>query len=157
MTEQDHDHFMDVALEESRKAGEAGNKAVGAVIVKEGAIVGRGHNTVDSEGDPTNHAETVAIRDACRSLGTTALGGCTLYSAMEPCPMCLWAIHLAGIERLVLGGRHAAMGRTDLGAYSVETLMAMTAQSIDLVTGVRERECEDLRQEWDARRADAER
>ena len=155
MTEQDHDHFMDVALEESRKAGEAGNKAVGAVIVKEGAIVGRGHNTVDSEADPTNHAEIVAIRDACRSLGTAALSGSTLYSAMEPCPMCLWALHMAGIERLVLGGRHAAMGRTDMGTYSVEKLMAMTALSIDLVTGIRDRECEDLRREWNARRADA--
>lgn len=153
MTDQDHNHFMDVALEESRKAGEAGNKAVGAVVVKEGAIIGKGYNTVDSATDPTNHAEIVAIREACQSLGSNALGGCTLYTAMEPCPMCLWAIHLAGIERLILGARHAAMGRTDLGTYSVETLMAMTAQSIDLVTGVRGQECQDPRREWDARRA----
>ena len=157
MTDQDHNRFMDAALEESRKAGEAGNKAVGALVVKEGAIVGTGYNTVDSAADPTNHAEIVAIRDACRNLGSNALGGCTLYTAMEPCPMCLWAIHLAGIDRLVLGARHATMGRTDLGTYSVETLMAMTAQSIDLVTGIRERECQDLRREWDALRAEVER
>ncbi len=149
----DHDHFMGLALEESHKAAAEGNKAVGAVIVKEGRVVGVGHNTVDSEADPTNHAETVAIRDACRKLATADLAGCTLYTAMEPCPMCLWAIHLAGIERLVLGGRHAGMKRTDLGDYSVEKLLELTRQSIDLVTGIRTRECEDLRRDWEAKRA----
>ena len=153
MTIVNHDHFMDLALEESRKAEAAGNKPVGTVIVRDETVIGAGHNTVVSASDPTNHAEIVAIRDACRRLGTTDLSGATLYSAMEPCPMCLWAIHVAGIGRLVLGGRHATMKRMDLGAYSVEKLMALMGQRIDLVTNVKRRECEDMRRRWEAKNA----
>ena len=149
----DHDHIMDLALEESRKAGAEGNKPVGSVIVRDENVIGAGHNTVVSEGDTTSAAEIAAIRDACRRLGTTDLSGATLYTAMEPCPMCLWAIHVAGIGRLVLGGRHASMNRTDLGDYSVEKLMALTGQRIDLVTDVKRRECEDMRRRWEAEKA----
>ena len=153
MTDLNHDHFMDLALEESRKGEAAGNKPVGAVVVRDETVIGAGYNTVVSEGDPTNHAEIVAIRDACRRLGTADLSGATLYCAMEPCPMCLWAIHVAGIERLVLGGRHASMKRTDLGDYSVEKMMVLMGQRIDLVTDVKRRECEDMRRRWEAENA----
>jgi len=72
----------------------------GAVIVKEGKIIGRGCNKVASSNDPTAHAEVVAIRDACSSLGHFQLDGCTLYTSCEPCPMCLGAIYWARPEKI---------------------------------------------------------
>lgn len=75
----------------------------GAVVVREGVVVGRGQNQVTSEVDPTAHAEVQAIREACRTVGHFALHGCTLYTSCEPCPMCLSAIYWARIARVVFG------------------------------------------------------
>ncbi len=72
----------------------------GCVIVKDGEIVGRGHNQVTSTNDPTAHAEVVAIRDACARLGTFQLTGCVVYTSCEPCPMCLGAIYWARPEKI---------------------------------------------------------
>ncbi len=79
----------------------------GAVIVKNGQIVGRGSNMVTSTNDPTAHAEVVAIRDACQNLNTFQLDGCTLYASCEPCPMCLGAIYWARPSRIVYGAFHS--------------------------------------------------
>jgi len=73
----------------------------GAVVVRDGAIVARGWNSVTSDLDPTAHAEVVAIRRACRKLGTFSLAGCVLYASCEPCPMCLAAAYWARVDRLV--------------------------------------------------------
>jgi tRNA(adenine34) deaminase len=86
-------------------------------------------------------------------LKTLDLAGCTLYSSLEPCPMCCWAIIDSKVTRLVLGGRHAALGRRNLGQYSVETFLGFMGRSLELVTGVRARESEDMRRAWDAERA----
>lgn len=75
----------------------------GAVIVKDGQIVGRGCNCVTSTNDPTAHAEVNAIRDACRSLGVFHLSGCEIYASCEPCPMCLAAIYWAHLDRCYFG------------------------------------------------------
>lgn len=147
----DHDHFMRLALDEARKADTKGDTPVAAIIVKEGRIVGVGRNEVASRRDSTLHAETVAIGEASRALGSSDLKGCTLYSTMEPCPMCCWAIAISGIERLVLGARNAALGHTDLGRYTAEALLEMTGRSLDILTGVRTQECEDYRREWSRR------
>jgi guanine deaminase len=72
----------------------------GAIVVKDGVIVGRGNNRVTSTNDPTAHAEVVAIRDACRNLGTFQLDGCIVYTSCEPCPMCLGAIYWARPEKV---------------------------------------------------------
>ena len=82
----------------------------GAVVVRHGRIVGRGWNRVVVDRDPTAHAEILAIRDACARLDSFRLTGCTLYSACEPCPMCLAATHWARIERIVFaaGSQDAA-------------------------------------------------
>src|SRR5688572_2821497 len=72
----------------------------GAVIVRDGKIVGRGSNRVTSANDPTAHAEIVAIRDACKNLGAFHLNGCDLYASCEPCPMCLAAVYWAHVDRL---------------------------------------------------------
>ena len=76
----------------------------GAVVVCEGKIVGRGCNRVTSTCDPTAHAEVLAIRQACQSLGRFELGGCELYASCEPCPMCLAAIYWARLEKIYYAG-----------------------------------------------------
>ena len=75
----------------------------GSVVVKNGQIIGRGCNEVTSSNDPTAHAEVVAIRQACKTLGTFELSGCELYTSCEPCPMCLAAIYWARIDRYYFG------------------------------------------------------
>ena len=75
----------------------------GAVVVREGQIVGRGSNGVTSTNDPTAHAEVMAIRDACWRLGVFHLAGCELYASCEPCPMCLAAIYWAHLDRFYFG------------------------------------------------------
>jgi tRNA(Arg) A34 adenosine deaminase TadA len=103
--------------------------------------------------DPTAHAEMVAIREAARRLGTPDLSGCTIYTSMEPCPMCCWAIIESGIGRLVMGGRLVGIGRRDMGRYSTEAMLELVARPLELVTGIRARECEELRMAWAAERA----
>lgn len=147
MNGNDHARFMRAALDEARRGAEAGNVAVGSVIVRGGEVIGSGCNTVNASADPTEHAEIVAIRDACRHERAPALPGTTLYTTMEPCPMCLWAIRTARIERLVLGARHADFARPDLGRYSVEALLEMTGAPLELITGVLDAECVALRPE----------
>lgn len=154
MTAEDHDHFMGLALAEGRKGELEGNVPVGSVIVRDGEVIGGGHNEATSIPDATAHAEVQAIRDACRRVGTLDLAGATLYSTMEPCPMCCWAILEAGIGRLVLGGRHEGMRkhghdrRATLGGYAVETLLELTNRELGLVTGVRTHDCEQMRVAW---------
>lgn len=145
MTE--HDQFMHMALEAARVGAAQGNRPVGSVIVRGGAVISTGYNTVISEGDPTNHAETVAIRTACHDLDTLELSGATLYTTMEPCPMCLWAISITRIDRLVLGARHAAFRPLDYGDYSVERLLDLSGRKLDLVTGVLTDACEAMRRD----------
>lgn len=140
--------WMDMALELARAAVPSGNTPVASVIVKDGSKLGEGGNLAVTRRDPILHAEIVAIQEACRRLGSADLAGATLYSTMEPCPMCAWAIHCAGIRRVVLGARHADLQRTDLGRYSFEALMTMMDQTVELVTGIRNAECVALRRDW---------
>jgi tRNA(adenine34) deaminase len=150
----DHEHFMELALDLARQTAERGNRPVGSLVVSaEGKILGQGTNEINTELDSTAHAEIRAIRQAEKALKNTKLEGCTVYSSLEPCPMCCWAIIDSGAARLVLGGRHAALGRQDLGSYSVENLLAFTGRSIEVVTGVKARESEDMRRAWNAEHA----
>jgi guanine deaminase len=96
------EHFLRRAITLAERAVQDGiGQPFGAVVVRDGRIVGEGCNLVTSTCDPTAHAEVVALRDACRALAKTRLEGCTIYASCEPCAMCLAAIHLAQIERLV--------------------------------------------------------
>lgn len=94
--------FIRMAITLSKQGMDSGSGGpFGAVIVKDGEVVGKGYNRVTSSNDPTAHAEVVAIRDACKNLNSFQLEGCTIYSSCEPCPMCLGAIYWARPERLV--------------------------------------------------------
>lgn len=144
----EHERRMDEVLRLSEEALHRGDCPVASIIVRDGEVVGAGSNRATSSPDPTAHAEVDAIRDAAMKLGSGDLSGATLYTAMEPCPMCCWAIREAKIARVVLGARHAGMRRIDYGAYSVEKLLAMTNASYEIVTGVRVAECEAMRRRW---------
>ncbi len=106
MNQQD-EFFLRKAIALAREGMTTGQGGpFGAVVVKDGHIVGQGCNQVTSANDPTAHAEVVAIRDACQNLGTFQLVGCTLYASCEPCPMCLGAIYWARPTRIVYGAFH---------------------------------------------------
>jgi tRNA(adenine34) deaminase len=101
---------MHAALVLADQAQEAGEVPVGAVVVKNGIIIGRGYNRPISASDPTAHAEVMALRDAARHSGNYRLPGCTLYVTLEPCVMCVGAIFHARIARLVYGASDGKTG-----------------------------------------------
>lgn len=117
MTDQE---YMQVALELAREAAQAGEVPVGALVVKDGEIVGRGYNAPISQHDPSAHAEIRALRAAATQLGNYRLVGCTLYVTLEPCAMCAGAIQHARIARLVFGASDPKTG----ACGSVVDLMA---------------------------------
>ena len=94
---------MREALAEARKAFEKDEVPVGAIVVQDGVVIGRGHNLRETLNDPTAHAEIVALREAARTIGNWRLEGTTVYVTLEPCPMCAGALVLARVERLVFG------------------------------------------------------
>ena len=102
--------FMRAALELASQAGDAGEVPVGAVVVSDGAIIGRGYNRPISASDPTAHAEVMALRDAAKYVGNYRLAGCALYVTLEPCAMCIGAIFHARIARLVFGAAEPKTG-----------------------------------------------
>lgn len=137
---------MALALEEAREAARAGEVPIGAVVVCEGAVVARAHNTREADNDPTAHAELTAIREAARRLGRWRLSGCTVYVTLEPCPMCAGAMHQGRIERLVYGA-------TDPKAGAVGTLYDLSSDErlnhrYDVTTGVLAEECAALLKEF---------
>jgi tRNA(adenine34) deaminase len=104
------ENYMREALALARLAAEAGEVPVGAVVVKEGTVVGRGYNRPVSRRDPTAHAEVVALRDAAERVGNYRLSGCELYVTLEPCVMCAGAIMHARIGRVVYGAADSKSG-----------------------------------------------
>ena len=97
------EHFMEEALKEARKAYELSEVPVGCVLVREGRIISRAHNRVEELGDPTAHAEMLALKEALGKLGKKWLEGCTLYVTLEPCIMCSYALVLARVREVVFG------------------------------------------------------
>lgn len=149
-----HDQFMALAIEEALSGLRAGERPFGSVIVKDGNVVGRGRNLVNSTQDPTAHAETLAIRNAAANLKTARLTGCTLYTTCEPCPMCCGATLYSGIDTLVMGTRQASLPRLSKGAYNVrdynvERLVELTGFKLNIVTGVMMEECDAIYLDWE--------
>lgn len=97
----DHEYWMRYAIEEARRAEELGEVPIGAVIVRNGEIIGRGYNLRETSMDPTAHAEMIAIREASAKLGAWRLLDCTLYVTLEPCPMCAGAIVQSRVPTVV--------------------------------------------------------
>jgi guanine deaminase len=133
-----------LSIEKSR-AGEGG--PFGAVVVRDGEIVGRGWNRVTSANDPTAHAEIVAIRDACQRLQTFSLVGCEIYSSCEPCPMCLAAIYWARLDRVVYAATcsDATAAGFDDGPIYREVALPPEQRSIPFQQDLRDEACEAFR------------
>ena len=141
-----HDELMGEALEEARRAREAGEVPVGAVVAFGDAIVGRGFNQPISAGDPTAHAEVVAIRQACRRLGNYRLTGSILCVTIEPCLMCVGALVHSRIGTLVYG---ALEPRTGAIVSTVRGLELPGHNHLpEVVGGVRDEECRWLLQRF---------
>jgi tRNA(adenine34) deaminase len=134
--------YMGLALDLAREAGAAGEVPVGALVVLEGEIVGRGCNQPIGRSDPTAHAEIMALRDAANQLGNYRLPGCSLYVTLEPCAMCAGAIMHARIARVVFGARDPKTGV----AGSVIDLFAEERLNhhAEVIGGVLEAECGGL-------------
>ena len=135
---------MAEALVEARKARHAGEVPIGAVVVAGGAIVGRGFNQPIGAGDPTAHAEMVAIRDAARQLGNYRLTGATLYVTIEPCLMCVGALVHARIQTLVYGAAEPRTGAVLSTVRGGE--LPGHNHRFEVVSGIAEAECRELMQ-----------
>jgi len=133
---------MAVALEEARLAAEKGEVPIGAIVVHEGEIVGRGHNLRETSNDPTTHAEMIAIRQAAAHTGHWRLLDCILYVTLEPCVMCMGAIILARIPRLVYGCRDPRAGA--VGSIYDFSRDERFNHRVAVVEKVREQECSEL-------------
>jgi tRNA(adenine34) deaminase len=101
---------MQEALAEARRAAEIGEVPIGAVVVRDGEVIGRGHNRRESYGDPLAHAEILAIREAAARVGGWRLAGCTMVVTLEPCAMCAGALVNSRIDRLVYGAADPKAG-----------------------------------------------
>ena len=147
------DAYMRAALELAREAQAAGEVPVGAVVVRSGEIIGRGHNHPITGNDPTAHAEIAALREAARHLGNYRLGGCDIYVTLEPCVMCAGAILHARLARLVYGARDPKTGAC--GSVSDPFADSRLNHHTTVTGGVLEREAGSLLRDFFAARRKA--
>lgn len=141
-TPTEHERFMALALQQAERAYEEEEVPVGAVVVHEGRVVGRGYNQIERLSDPTAHAEILAITAAANTLGTRRLEGCTLYVTLEPCPMCAGAIVLARIPVLVFGSYDPKAGACGTLYNIVED--RRLNHTVHVVPGVLDHQCSSL-------------
>ena len=140
------DFYMMFALEEARIAERAGEVPVGAVVVVDDVVIGRGYNQPIRSADPTAHAEIVALRDAAKRAQNYRLTGATLYSTIEPCAMCAGAMINARIGRLVFGARDARAGAVR-SVFEICSDSSLNHQ-VEVVEGVRADDARILMQEF---------
>ncbi len=135
----DDRYWMAKALAQAANAGRRGEVPIGAVLVKDGQVIGRGYNLREVKQDPCAHAELLAIRQAARRLGAWRLTGTTLYVTLEPCPMCMGAILLARIDRLVFGSFDPKAGAA--GSLYDLTNDRRFNHRVEVTSGIRGDEC----------------
>lgn len=140
----DDNYFMGLALAEARAAADEGEIPVGAVVVSEGRVIGRGHNQTERLNDVTAHAEMLAVTAAARTLGGKYLPGATLYVTVEPCPMCAGAIGWSQLGRIVIGASDPKRGYTTLLRQGRTPFHPRA----EVITGIREAECAELMQSF---------
>ncbi|MCW2277551.1 tRNA adenosine(34) deaminase TadA [Heliophilum fasciatum] len=138
----DDRHWMDMALAEAQAALAKGEIPIGCVIVKDGRVIGRGHNLREAQQSPILHAEVVAIADAAQHTGAWRLAGTTLYVTVEPCPMCAGAIVLARIPRVVFGVMDPKGGAGGTCFNILES--PWTNHRVSVTSGIREDEARAL-------------
>jgi tRNA(adenine34) deaminase len=137
---------MRVALEEARRAALEGEVPVGAVVIYQGQVIARDHNRILQGGDPTAHAELLAIRVATQAIGVRWLSDCSLYVTLEPCAMCAGAMVLARLDRLVFGAEDAKTGAC--GSLRNVVADARLNHRVTVARGVLKRECGQVLKEF---------
>jgi len=146
MTDYDR-KFMLLAIEQAQLAGSMDEVPIGAVITdKDNNLISSGYNLRESNHDPTAHAEIIAIKNAAKKLNTWRLDGTTLYVTIEPCPMCMGAIVLSRINRLVFGARDPKAGSV-FSLYNIGTDNKLN-HNVEVKEGVCEMECSNLLKEF---------
>ena len=138
----DDSYWMKKAITLARQAESVDEVPIGAIIVKDGGIIGRGFNQRESRNDPSAHAELLAIRQASRKLNAWRLTGTTLYVTLEPCPMCMGAILLARLERVVFGC-HDPKGGAAGSLYNLAADPRFNHQ-VELTSGIMQQECSEM-------------
>jgi len=134
--------YMEEALKEANKALKIDEVPIGAIIVRDNVIIGRGHNLKESLNDPTMHAEIIAIKDACRNLGTWRLTDCDMYVTIEPCVMCAGAIYQARIKNLIIGSPDEKAGGV-ISLYNILFDERLNHQ-VKVYLGIMKKECSNL-------------
>jgi tRNA(adenine34) deaminase len=142
----DDEHMMTEALAQAQLAGEQGEVPVGAILVIQGEIKGRGHNAVITNHDPSAHAEIMAIREAAKRAGNYRLSGSTLYSTIEPCAMCAGTLVHARVARLVYGAADPRAGAVDTH-FGICTTDFLNHQ-VSVKGGVLESQCREMIQSF---------
>ena len=140
------DKFMKEALIEARKAYMLGEVPIGAVIVKDGQVIARGHNLTETSKDPTAHAEMIAIRAAAKALNGWRLPGCSLYVTVEPCSMCGGAMVWARIENLYIGAMDPKAGACG-SVFNIAEEDRLNHR-INVERGILEEECRSIMKEF---------
>lgn len=135
-------NMMTLALKEARKAARIGEVPIGAVIVKDGEVIGRGYNRIESGADPTLHAEMIAIKSAAKKTGARRLIGATMYVTVEPCTMCAGAIVLARLDAVVAGAESDKSGAC--GSVNDILTKGDLNHKVTYTTGVLREECASL-------------
>jgi tRNA(adenine34) deaminase len=141
----DHE-VMQLALDEARRAGEAGEVPVGAVVVVDDRVIALAGNQRESAGDPTAHAEILALRQAAAEMGGWRLNGATLYVTLEPCPMCAGAAVAARLQRVVFGAPDPKAGAC--GSLYNLCVDPRLNHEVAVEPGVREEECAEVMRAW---------
>ena len=134
--------FMQEALKEAEKALFIGEVPVGAVIEKDGNIIGRGHNMTETAKDPTAHAEIIAIREAALKLGGWRLSGCRMFVTTEPCSMCAGALVLARVEKVYIGTPDPKTGAC--GSLMNILQDERLNHYVEIETGIMQQQCEKI-------------
>ncbi|MBK5261097.1 MAG: nucleoside deaminase [Peptostreptococcaceae bacterium] len=134
------------ALKEAGKAMARGEVPIGAVVIKDGEIIGRGYNLTESLKDPTAHAEINAIREAASFLGGWRLTDCTMYVTVEPCPMCAGALVLSRIAKLYIGTMDPKAGACG-SIFNIVSCNKLNHE-IEIETGVMQQECEGIMKDF---------
>ena len=135
----DDEEALGLALEEARRAAQAGEVPIGALVVLDGRVIGRAHNAPITLKDPTAHAEILALRAAARERGNYRLEGATLYTTVEPCLMCCGALVHARVDRLVYGAADPKAGAV-ASLYRILDDRRLNHR-IEITAGVRAEEC----------------
>jgi len=142
----DDAHWMNEALLEARTAYAAGETPIGAVVVLNGEVVGRGHNRTEKTGYPFEHAEVVAMWDAVGRCGAHALSEAVLYSTIEPCTMCIGAAILARLPKIVFGAREPKTGACE-SVFSIPNEPSLDHRMI-AIGGIEAEACSELMQKF---------